>query len=135
MAEVGDFPGAEELPLSTQSSAQTSVHEVLPRLSVISQSAEERSGTCSSEDEAEDSPVTKGVVSRLSFRDWRELKSAWYRLESAWYCWFSLYEDGWQRRFSSNAHADTSDSDCDSPRSSIREFQSTQDLRVLDHAW
>ena len=132
---VEDFPGAEELPLSTQSCAQTSVHEVLPRLSVVSQSAEARSGTCSSEDEAEDSPVIKGVVSRLSFRDWRELKSEWYRLESAWYRWFSLYEDSWQRRFSSNAHEDTSDSDCDSTRSSIREFQSTQDLRVLDHAW
>ncbi len=29
----------------------------------------------------------------------------------------------------------TSDSDCDSPRSPIRDFQSTQNLRVLDHVW
>ena len=31
--------------------------------------------------------------------------------------------------------SDTYDSDCDSPRSPIRDFQSTQNLRVLDHAW
>ena len=57
------------------------------------------------------------------------------RLEGAWCRWLSLYEDSWQRRFSSNAHEDTPDSDCDSPRALIWDFQSTQDLRVLDHAW
>jgi hypothetical protein len=52
--------------------------------SVSPQSAEERSETYSSEDdEAEDSSVAEGVVSRLSLRDWRMLASAWYRLESA----------------------------------------------------
>jgi hypothetical protein len=128
-----DEMSRSELPeYFTHSSVQTS----RPLCSVSPQPAEEHAETCSSEnDTAEDPYVVEGVVSRLSFRDWRKLKSAWYRLESAWYRWLSLYEDSWQRRFSSNVHEDTSDSVCDSPRSSIRDFQSTQNLRVLDHVW
>ena len=68
------------------------------------------------------------VVSRITWRDWRVRESAWHR-------WHSFYEDSRQRRFSSNVHEDTSDSDCDSPRSPIRDFRSAQDLNVLDHAW
>ena len=126
-----------ELPeYFTQGSVQTSVLEARPLPSVSPQSAEEHAETCSSEnDKADDPYVVEGVVSRRSFRDWRKLESAWYRLESAWYRWHSLYEDSWQRRFSSNVHEDTSDSECDSPRSSLQDFRSAQDLRVLDHAW
>ena len=92
----------------------------------------------SEEDEDEDSfvPVCprwqlrnpECVVSRITWRDWRVRESAWHR-------WHSFYEDSRQRRFSSNVHEDTSDSDCDSPRSPIRDFRSAQDLNVLDHAW
>jgi hypothetical protein len=94
----------------------------------------------SEEDEDEDSfvPVSKHwqlrnpecVASRITWRDWRVMESAWHR-------WHSPYEDSWQRRFSSNVHEDTSDSDCDSPspRSPIRDLWSAQDLNVLDHAW
>ena len=92
----------------------------------------------SEEDEDEDSfvPVCprwqlrnpECVASRITWRDWRVRESAWHR-------WHSFYEDSRQRRFSSNVHEDTSDSDCDSPRSPIRDFRSAQDLNVLDHAW
>ena len=92
----------------------------------------------SEEDEDEDSLVPvcefwqllnpEYVASRITWRDWRVMESAWHR-------WHSLYEDGWQRRFSSNVHEDTSDSECDSPRSPIQDFRSAQDLNALDHAW
>ncbi len=116
---------------------QTPVLDVRSVPSVSLQPAEECSGTCNNDDdEAEDSYVVGGVVPRRSFRDWRKLDSAWYRLEIAWYRWLNLYRYSWQRHFSSNMHEDTSDSDCDSPRSSaFQDFRSAQDLRVLDHAW
>ena len=132
-----DHMSRDELPeYFTQGIVQPSILEVCSLLSVCPQAAEEHAENCNSEnDTAEDPYAVDGVVSRLSFRDWRKLESAWYRLESAWYRWLNLYRDSWQRRFSSNAHEDTSDSDCDSPRSSVQDFRSTQDLRVLDHAW
>jgi hypothetical protein len=110
---MGAQPPSRTAP--TQGSVQSSVLEVLPLPSVSLQSAEEHAETCSSEHDTADDPyVVEGVVSRRSFRDWRKLESAWYRLESAWYRWLSLYEDSWQRRFSSNVLEDTSGSDCDS---------------------
>jgi hypothetical protein len=125
-----DEMSRNELPEYFIQSMQTSVLDVRSMPSVSLQPAEERSETCNNDDdEAEDSYVVGGVVPRLSFRDWRKLESARYRLESAWYRWLNLYRDSWQRRFSSNVHADTSDSDCDSPRSSIQDFRSAQDLR------
>ncbi len=109
-------------------------------LSAVSpQSDEERSEMYSSEeDEDEDSfvPVSRTwqlsnpecVASRITWRDWGVLESAWYR-------WLNFYRDGWQRRFTGNVIEDTSDSEGDLPRTPIQGFRATKDRRALEHAW
>jgi hypothetical protein len=101
----------------------------LPSLSA--QSDEERSESSSSEADGDEDSVAP------VFRSWqlsnpeyaaflasRRMRRERDVLEDAWYCWLNFYRDSWQRRFTGNVIEDDSDSECDLPRLSTRDFQS-----------
>jgi hypothetical protein len=113
---------AESPPTQGCSSGYGLARNVSPLAPASPYPAEERSDVYSSEDdEAEESSVSEGLVSRLSHRERRVLRHALYR-------WQGLKE---QHLYPGlrvgplyfTVDADTSDSECVSPRSSTQDFE------------
>jgi hypothetical protein len=134
--EVEDFTGAGELTSFTQHNEQTLSAPQSDE--ELSESDAERSEMLSSDEDEYEAPFVP--VSRIWLRNpvcdgsritWR----FWGVLESAWVRWVSLYRDSKERRFTGKVIEDISDSEDDLPRIPIRDFSATQDRRTLEHAW
>ena len=125
LASPDEFSSLELPDYPTQDSAQAPVtSSVSPLAPASPQPAEERSEVYSSdEDEAEESPVSEGFVSRLSHRELSVRRHAMYSRQGPKEQ--RLYHGIYVGPLCFNADEDTDDSGGGSPRSSTQDFESS----------
>ena len=125
LASPDEFSRLELPDYPTQDSAQAPVaSSVSPLAPASPQPAEERSEVYSSdEDEAEESPVSEGFVSRLSHRELSVRRHAMYSRQGPKEQ--RLYHGIYVGPLCFNADEDTDDSGGGSPRSSTQDFESS----------